>query len=262
MCFLDFLKDLVLSAWFFKCSWHSRVKTREKTGMTPIQKIRQSCREKNLRWLSHQAKTCLTTARRWRVKNENARRRNELIAQKSRKGNAVSFLALRLLQRVTRVRQVASLALLMSLPMFLPKNRSERLLKDTPGPFYLDLRPKKVDSFLKKYDLRRKGTTFNLVMDRRQLNLVGRILDPLGPLSQLWESSLNAKKRSIGLDPAGNWLCPSCYFLSWQCFVLCALVGRRKGLYTRKGFVRLYGPDRWSEIVCFCMVHPTYSGKV
>ena len=86
--------------------------------------------------------------------------------------------------------------------MFLPKNRSERLLKDTPGPFYLDLRPKKVDLFLKKYDLRRKGTTFNLVMDRRQLNLVGRILDPLGPLSQLWESSLNAKKRSIGLDPA------------------------------------------------------------
>ena len=103
---------------------------------------------------------------------------------------------------MTRVRQVASLALLMSLSMFLPKNRLERLLKDTPIPFHSDLRPKKVDSFVKKYDLKRKGTTFNPVMDRRQLNLVGRILDPLGPLSQLWESSLNAKKRSIGLDPA------------------------------------------------------------
>ena len=112
----------------------------------------------------------------------------------------------------------------------LSKSVRKTMLKGTLVPFHPDLRPKKVDSFVKKY-LKRKGTTFNPIMDRRQLNLAGCILDPLGPLSQLWESSLIAEKRSIGLDPA---LVTDCvrraFSLVGNASYHCALVGRRKGL--------------------------------
>ena len=39
-------------------------------------------------------------------------------------------------------------------------------------------------------------------MDRRQMNIAGRILDPLGPLAQLWQNALTASKEKLGLDPA------------------------------------------------------------
>ena len=67
-------------------------------------------------------------------------------------------------------------------------------------PDHADLRPKKVDSFVKKY-LKCNGTA-NLVMDRRQMNIAGRILDPLGPLAQLWQNALIPNKEKSGLDPA------------------------------------------------------------
>ena len=72
------------------------------------------------------------------------------------------------------------------------------MLKDTPGPSDADLRPKKVDSFVKKY-LKRNGTTFNPIIDRRQMNIAGRILDPLGPLTQLWQIALDAEESKTGL---------------------------------------------------------------
>ena len=55
---------------------------------------------------------------------------------------------------------------------------------ETPVPYHPHLRAKKVVSFLKKF-LRRKGANFNTALDRRHLNLAGRILDPLGPLTGL-----------------------------------------------------------------------------
>ena len=54
---------------------------------------------------------------------------------------------------------------------------------------------------MKKY-FKRKGISFNPSMDRRQLNLAARILDPIGPLTQLWEAALAANEHQTGLDPA------------------------------------------------------------
>ena len=34
------------------------------------------------------------------------------------------------------------------------------------------------------------------------MNIAGRILDPLGPLAQLWQNALTASKEKSGLDPA------------------------------------------------------------
>ena len=59
----------------------------------------------------------------------------------------------------------------------------------------------KVDSFLKKF-LRRKGANFNTALDRRHLNLAGRILDPLGPLAGLWQIGLSAEADNTGVDPS------------------------------------------------------------
>ena len=39
-------------------------------------------------------------------------------------------------------------------------------------------------------------------MDCRQLNLAGRILDPIGPLSLLWQTALSAQSENTGIDPA------------------------------------------------------------
>ena len=64
-------------------------------------------------------------------------------------------------------------------------------------------------------------------MGRRQMNIAGRILDPLGPLAQLWQNTL---KEKSGLDPA------EVIELVQRAIALtgdasfCALVDRRKGL--------------------------------
>ena len=83
----------------------------------------------------------------------------------------------------------------------LSKSERKNLAKEAPVPHHADLRPKKVDRFMKKY-FKRKGISFNPSMDRRQLNLAARILDPIGPLTQLWEAALAANEHQTGLDPA------------------------------------------------------------
>ncbi len=83
----------------------------------------------------------------------------------------------------------------------LSKPARKAIAHETPVPFHDDLRPKKVDSFIKKF-LKRKGANFNPVMDRRQLNLAGCILDPIGPLSRLWQTALSAQSENTGIDPA------------------------------------------------------------
>ena len=85
---------------------------------------------------------------------------------------------------------------------------------------------------MKKY-LKRNGTAFNSVMDRRQMNIAGRILDPLGPLALLWQNALTASKEKSGLDPA------EVIELVQRAIALtgnasfCALVDRRKGLLAK-----------------------------
>jgi hypothetical protein len=39
-------------------------------------------------------------------------------------------------------------------------------------------------------------------MDRRQLNMAGRMLDPIGPLSQLWQTAILAEEKATGKNPA------------------------------------------------------------
>ncbi|XP_028401014.1 uncharacterized protein LOC114524096 [Dendronephthya gigantea] len=114
----------------------------------------------------------------------------------------------------------------------LSKNARKDLLKDTPMPHHADLRPKKVDSFVKKY-LKRNGTPFNPVMDRRQMNIAGRILDPLGPLAQLWQKALLAEQSKTGLDPAEVVeLVQRAVALTGNAS-FCALADRRKGLLAK-----------------------------
>ena len=74
-------------------------------------------------------------------------------------------------------------------------------MQETPVPFHADLQAKQVDSFIKKY-LKRKGTNFNPLMDRRQLNLAGRVLDPLGPLCHLWALAITADDEQCEIPPA------------------------------------------------------------
>ena len=114
----------------------------------------------------------------------------------------------------------------------LSKSARKNMLKESPVPLHADLRPKKVDSFVKKY-LKRNGTAFNPVMDRRMMNIAGRILDPLGPLAQLWQDALAAEAGKTGLEPA------SVIELVRRAIALtgnasyCALVDRRKGLLAK-----------------------------
>ena len=56
----------------------------------------------------------------------------------------------------------------------LSKQTRKAMAQETPVPLHDDLRLKKVDSFVKKF-LKHKRTTFNPVMDHRQLNLAGHI---------------------------------------------------------------------------------------
>ena len=83
----------------------------------------------------------------------------------------------------------------------LSKSTRKNVLQETPVPFHADLQPKQVDSFIKKY-LKRKGTNFNPLMDRRQLNLAGRVLDPLGPLCNLWALAITADDEQCEIPPA------------------------------------------------------------
>ena len=83
----------------------------------------------------------------------------------------------------------------------LSKSTRKNVLQETPVPFHADLQPKQVDSFIKKY-LKRKGTNFNPLMNRRQLNLAGRVLDPLGPLCNLWALAITADDEQCEIPPA------------------------------------------------------------
>lgn len=83
----------------------------------------------------------------------------------------------------------------------LSKSTRKNVVNDTPVPLHIDLQPKQVDSFIKKF-LKRKGTKFNPLMDRRQLNLAGRVLDALGPLCQLWALAIKAENENCELPPA------------------------------------------------------------
>ena len=112
------------------------------------------------------------------------------------------------------------------------KSARKSLLKDSPVPFHADLRPKKVDSFVKKY-LKRNGTAFNPVMDRRHMKIAGRILDPMGPLIQLWQDALAAEKRKIGLEPASVIESFRRAIVLTGNATYCALVDRRKGLLAK-----------------------------
>ena len=54
----------------------------------------------------------------------------------------------------------------------LAKSARKSIVQESPVPFHDDLRPKKVDSFIKKF-LKQKGGNFIPTMDSRQLNLAG-----------------------------------------------------------------------------------------
>jgi hypothetical protein len=58
------------------------------------------------------------------------------------------------------------------------------MVGETALPFHPDLRPNKTDSFITTF-LKRQGANFNTAMGRHQLNLAGRMLDPIAPFSHL-----------------------------------------------------------------------------
>ena len=74
------------------------------------------------------------------------------------------------------------------------------MVGETAMQFHPDLRPNKADSFIKKF-LKRKGANFNTAMGRHQQNLAGRMLDPLAPLSHLWQSVISAQAGGTDVDP-------------------------------------------------------------
>ena len=114
----------------------------------------------------------------------------------------------------------------------LSKSERKNLAKEAPVPHHADLRPKKVDRFMKKY-FKRKGISFNPSMDRRQLNLAARILDPIGPLTQLWEAALAANEHQTGLDPAVvvEFVRQAISLVGYASF--CGLSDRRKSLLAK-----------------------------
>ena len=114
----------------------------------------------------------------------------------------------------------------------LAKSARKSIVEESPVPFHDDLRPKKVDSFIKKF-LKRKGANFNPTMDRRQLNLAGRILDPIGPLSLLWQTALSAQSENTGIDPAVVVEAIQRAISLIGNASHCALVDRRKGLLAK-----------------------------
>ena len=114
----------------------------------------------------------------------------------------------------------------------LSKSARKNLLKETPVPALPELQPKKVDAFIKKY-LKRKGTNFNPIMDRRQLNLAGRIVDPVGPLCHLWALALQADQNGCELPPSVvvDALKRAVALVGNASF--CAMNDRRKGLLAK-----------------------------
>lgn len=75
----------------------------------------------------------------------------------------------------------------------LSKSARKSIEQESQVPFHDYLRPKKVDSFIKIF-LKRKGAKFNLTMDCRQLNLAGRILDPIDTVA--WSATPNINETS------------------------------------------------------------------
>ena len=114
----------------------------------------------------------------------------------------------------------------------LSKSERKNLAKEAPVPHQADLRAKKVDRFIKKY-FKRKGTLFNPSMDRWQLNLAARILDPIGPPTQLWEAALAANEHQTGLDPSVvvEFVCQAISLVGNASF--CGLSDRRKSLLAK-----------------------------
>ena len=54
------------------------------------------------------------------------------------------------------------------------------------------------------------------------MNIAGRILDPLGPLAQLWQDALAAKAGKTGLEPASVIeLVRRAIALAGNCILLC-----------------------------------------
>ena len=87
--------------------------------------------------------------------------------------------------------------------------------------------------------IERKGANFNTAMDRRQLNMAGRMLDPIGPLSQLWQTAILAEEKATGIDPS---LVIEACRLDWQRIALCS--SRSKKGPIGQSFARLLGPSR------------------
>ena len=114
----------------------------------------------------------------------------------------------------------------------LSKSARKSIAQESPVPFHHDLQPKKVDSFIKKF-LKRKGANFNPTVDHRQLNLAGRILDPLGPLSGLWQTAQSAQHENTGIDPAVVVEAVQRAMPLIGNASHCALVDRRKGLLAK-----------------------------
>ena len=81
--------------------------------------------------------------------------------------------------------------------------------------------------------MKRKGANFNPTLDRRQLNLAGRILDPIGPLSLLWQTALSAQSENTGIDPAVVVEAIQRAISLIGNASHCALVDRRKGLLAK-----------------------------
>ena len=63
--------------------------------------------------------------------------------------------------------------------------------------------------------------------------MAGRMLDPIGPLSQLWQTDISAEEKATGIDPAlVIEACRRAMSLIGNTSH-CALVDRRKGLLAK-----------------------------
>jgi hypothetical protein len=81
------------------------------------------------------------------------------------------------------------------------KKLRQATMKGSPLPEDDGLKAKKVDKYVKKL-FTSKSLNFSDKIDRRQLNVGARILDPLGPLLCLWQESAKASKLGTSLDPS------------------------------------------------------------
>ena len=65
------------------------------------------------------------------------------------------------------------------------------------------------------------------------MNIAGRILDPMGPLNQLWQDALAAEKGKTGLEPASVIESVREAIVLTGNTTYCAIVDRRKGLLAK-----------------------------